>query len=325
VSPETGNNCGSTVNLNRNIALVAVAVSCAAALCQPAPDGLAEVRRLMDANAFAQAEQSLQRYVTANPSSADAHFLLGFVLFREQKATESLAEFTLGAKYRRPKADELKAVAGDYVLLGDFADANKWFSEVTKESPADADAWYLLGRTEYNEGLYQQAVSSFEHALELLPRYVEAENNLGLSWRELGETDKARAAFQAAVDWQGEHPTDAQPFLNLGSLFADQGKLEEAQAFLTRAAALAPDNPKVHEELAHIYEAQSNLPKAQNELEKAIALAPNTSALHYKLGRVYRREGKRDQAQSEFATCDKLNGSHSSVETPNPPNKSAPQ
>lgn len=313
------------MNLNRNIALVALVASCAAALCQPAPDALAAARRLIDANAFAQAEQSLESFVTANPSSADAHFLLGFVLFREQKPRESLAEFTLGAKYRRPKADELKSVAGDYVLLGDYADADKWFSEVTKDSPADADAWYLLGRTEYNESRFQQAVLSFEHALELRPRYIEAENNLGLSWRELGGMDKARVAFQAAVDWQGEHPTDPQPFLNLGTLFADQAKLEEAQAVLTRAAALAPDNPKIHDELAHVYEAQSNLPQAQSELEKAIALAPSASELHYKLGRVYRREGLRDQAQREFATCDKLNGTHSSVETPNPPGRTTPR
>ena len=320
-----GNNGGRRVNLNRDITLVAVLSSCMAASCQPAPDALAGARRLIDANAFAQAEQNLQNYVKANPSSADAHFLLGFVLFREQKSRESLAEFTSGAKYRRPKSDELKAVAGDYVLLGDYADADKWFSEVTRENPADADAWYLLGRTEYSESRYQQAVSSFEHALELRPRYVEAENNMGLSWRELGEMDKARAAFQSAVDWQGEHPADAQPFLNLGTLFADQDKPEEALSYLTRAASLAPDNPKIHDELAHVYEAQNNLAKAQSELEKAIALAPNASELHYKLGRVYRREGMRNEAQREFAACDKLNGTHSSVKTPNPPNRAAPR
>ena len=310
---------------HRILAALAVVAFCAAALCQPAADPFAEARRLIDVGAFAKAEQILQSYLAVNPTAADGHFLLGFVLFREQKPRESLAEFTTGAKYRRPKADELKAVAGDYVLLGDFADADKWFSEVTKESPADAEAWYLLGRTEYSESRYQEAVSSFERALEIKPRFIEAENNLGLSWREAGALEKARGAFQSAVEWQGEHPTDAQPFLNLGTLFADQGKPEEALSYLTRAAALVPDNPKIHDELGHVYEAQSNLPKAQSELERAIALAPNSSELHYKLGRIYRREGMPAQAQREFAICDKLNGSHSSVETPNPPSKTAPQ
>jgi len=301
------------------LAASVLAAICAAAFSQTAADPLAEARRLIDAGAYAKAADTLRSYIVANPSSADAHFLMGFALFREQKPQDSLAEFTAGAKYRRPRADELKAVASDYVLLGDYADADKWFSEVTKVSPSDADAWYLLGRTKYSEGRFQEAVPAFEQSLALHPRHIEAENNLGLSWRELNEMEKARAAFQSAVEWEGEHPTDPQPFLNLGMLFEEENKLDAAVPYLTRAAMLAPDNPKIHEELAHVYEAQSSLSKAQSELEKAVALAPNASELHFKLGRILRREGMREESLREFAICDKLSGTHSSVETPNPP------
>src|SRR5262249_52756081 len=155
-----------------------------------------EPRKLLESGALDKSESALQSYLSGHPESADAHFLLGFVLFREKKARESLAEFTAGAKYRRPRPDELKAVAWDSVLLGDFADADKWFSEITREAPDDADAWYLLGRAQYSESRYREAVASFEHALSVRPRSVEAENNLGLSLRELNEMDKAQAAFQ---------------------------------------------------------------------------------------------------------------------------------
>lgn len=313
------------MSFHRKIASALLIALCAFAQCQTALDPLADARRAVDAGAYAEAAASIQSYLTANPSSADAHFLLGYVLFREQKPKESLAEFTVGAKYRRPKADELKAVASDYVLLGDYADADKWFSEVTAESPSDAEAWYLLGRAKYSESRYNEAIPSFQHALQLRPRYVEAENNLGLSWRELNEKEKARAAFQNASEWQGDHPSDPQPFLNLGTLLADENKLDDALSYLNRAAALTPGNPKIHDELAHVYEAQNDLPKAQNELEKAIVIAPNVSELHFKLGRIYRREGKREESLREFAICDKLNGTHSSVETPNPPSQASPR
>src|SRR6185437_3965900 len=138
----------------------------------------------------------LRNFLDAHPSDPDAHFLYGYVLFREQKARESLAEFTAGAKYRRPNAEELKIVASDYVLLGDFADADKWFSEVVTESPSDADANYLLGRTKFNENDFPAAISSFERALSLRPKYVEAENNIGLAWKELNQFEKASAALQ---------------------------------------------------------------------------------------------------------------------------------
>src|SRR5580704_17371927 len=170
----------------------------AAALCQTSVDPIKEARSLLDAGKISESESILRKYLAANPAAADAHFLLGYALFREQKATESLAEFTAGARYRHPKADELKTVASDYVMLGDYSDADKWFSQVTAERPEDADAWYLLGRTKYKESDYVQAISSFERALAMHPKYIEAENNIGLSWRELNDAEKAKSAFQDA-------------------------------------------------------------------------------------------------------------------------------
>jgi Flp pilus assembly protein TadD len=309
--------------LTRNL-LAAAILSTVPALCQTPPDPLAQARSLLDAGKIEESEAVLRDYIAKNSTNADAHFLLGYALFRNQKPTESLAEFTAGAKFRRPRADELKIVAGDYVMLGDFSDADKWFSQVTAEAPNDADAWYLLGRTKYNENEFAAAVSSFEHALTLRPKYVEAENNIGLCWKELNNRDKARAAFQAAIDWQGETPVDAQPFLNLGTLLADNNQAAEAVPFLTKAVRLEPRNPAIHEELGKVYLAMNKLPEAQAELEQAVTLSPDTSALHYKLAQILRKEGLEDQARQEFAICEKLNGARSSSKTPNPPPSNKP-
>jgi len=285
---------------------------------QTSPDPLAAARSMADQGKLTQAETALRAYLGTSPDSADAHFLLGYVLFREKKARESLAEFTAGAKTRRPGPEELKTVASDYVLLDDLVDADKWFSEVIAESPNYANAHYLLGRTRFNENDYRGAIASFERALALHPKYIEAENNIGLAWRELNDPDKARTAFETAIEWQGAAPTDAQPFLNLGRLYGDQHDFAKAIEFLQRAAELAPNNPTVHEELSHVYAAQPDLTKAQAELEKAIALAPNVSSLHYQLGQLYRRQGLAAQAKKEFEITAKLSGSHSSDKTPNP-------
>jgi Flp pilus assembly protein TadD len=272
-----------------------------------------------------ESESILRSYLAAHPENADAHFLLGYALFRQQKATESLAEFTAGAQFRRPRADELKVVAADYVMLADYSDADKWFSQVVSETPDDADAWYLLGRTRYNENEFAAAISAFERALTLRPKYVEAENNIGLAWKELNDLEKARAAFQAAIDWQGESPIDAQPFLNLGTLLAGANNNQQALAPLSKALSLAPDNPSAHEELGKVYLAMNRLGEAQSELEKAIALSPETSSLHYKLGQILRKEGQADRARQEFAICERLNGAHSSSKTPNPPSTGGPE
>jgi tetratricopeptide (TPR) repeat protein len=243
------------------------------------------------------------------------------VLFRLQDPKASLAAFTAGAKYRRPDPADLKIVASDYVLLKDFADAEKWFNAVVTESPLDADAWYLLGRTQYNEEEFTKAIKSFRQALALRPQYVEAENNLGLALNASNQKDDAQTAYKTAIAWQGETPHDAQPFLNMGTMFVDSHKNEEALPYLIKAVALAPYNPKAHQELSKAYSELHQLEQAQSELEAAVKLAPNISSLHYQLAQVYRKRGLAEQAQKEFDICERLGSAHSSTEAPNPPNR----
>jgi tetratricopeptide (TPR) repeat protein len=139
-------------------------------------------------------------------------------------------------------------------------------------------------------------------------------------------TEKAKAAYRTAIGWQGAAPADPQPFLNLGSMLAEESDYDHAIPLLLKAAVLSRDNPKVHEELGHVFEAQRNLPEAQAELERPVVLAPDTSALRLKLGRIYRRAGMNDRARQEFDLCEMLNSTHSSTSTPNPlkPDRSAP-
>ena len=120
--------------------LVAVVLCAARLLCQDATDPLGPARALLSEGKLQDTESTLRAYLASHPTSADAHFLLGYALFRDQKPNESLVEFTEGAKFRRPHPDELKIVASDYVILSDYMDADKWFSTVVTESPNDADA-----------------------------------------------------------------------------------------------------------------------------------------------------------------------------------------
>jgi tetratricopeptide (TPR) repeat protein len=299
------------------VSLFAV-ISLTFVIAQGSNEPLANARELLSTGRLANAQAALRAYLSDHPDSPDAHFLLGYAFFREKKATESLAEFTAGAKFRRPGPEELETVASDYVLLDDFADADKWFTEVLAERPTDAHVAYLLGRTKYQEGLYDAALSNFDRALTLRPKYVEAEDNRGLALRELNRLDQAQAAFQNAIDWQGTQPANAQPLLNLGSLFILQGDTGKALPLLQRAATLDPQNPTIHEQLGAAYAAQNDLAKAQDELLIAVQLAPETSALHYQLGVLYRRQKKMELAKQEFDLVAKLNSTHSSHNTPNP-------
>src|SRR5258706_1167460 len=296
---------------------------------------------LTQANTFLQqgkpidAEPLLRDYLAHHPNSSDAHFLLGSVLFREiqesasggsspagvkeEKAKASLAEFTAGAKYGKPSASDLKIVALDYILLGDYPDADKWLTRMLESTPNDSEGWYYLGRTKYNENRFDEAVRAFQQSLKLDPQKVKAEDNLGLAYAGLNRVNDAIAAYHSAIEWQKDALTkNPGPFIDLADLLLDQNRSEKAIPYFTDAIQIAPQDSKAHELLGKAHARLNEFPQAQAELEKAAELAPQNANLPCILGPMYRKEGLTEKAKLALDRCAALNGTHSSPERPRP-------
>lgn len=291
------------------------------------PDPLAAARALLQTGHDSAAETSLRDYLAKHPDSANAHFLLGEILFKQKRAKESLAQYTEGAKYRNPSPAELKIVSFDYVLLADYADADKWLTQVVRESPTDAEAWYFLGRARYNENRFADALTAFQQSVKLEPKSVKAEDNLGLAYEGLDRAIEAIDAFQSAIAWQSEAPVkNPDPYINLGGILIEQNRPAEAVKYLGQAIAIPAESyraqgmeelqPRAHEHLAKAYSRLNQLPKAETELEKALELTPNEAHLHYELAQIYQREGLSEKAKSEFDRYTTL-----SAETARSPNR----
>jgi tetratricopeptide (TPR) repeat protein len=302
---------------------------------------LEKAELLVQKGQLSDAEGAVRQDLKVNASSGAGHFLLGYILFREiqaqaertdpnpdalyaapskslvelreANAKESLAEYTAGARYQRPSAFDLKIVAMDYVLLGDFIDADKWLTRSLQWNPGDSDGWYQLGRTKYNENRFTEAVDAFKKCLARDPQDVKAEENLGLSYAGLGDDPKAVSAYQTAIAWEaGSVRKDPEAYLGLGTLLLSQNHPKEAIPALIQATQIAPSVSQGHELLGKAYIQANDLSKAQSELEEAVKLSPETARLHYVLGQVYRKEGLTAKAKAEFDRCAALQGTHSS-------------
>jgi tetratricopeptide (TPR) repeat protein len=324
-------------------------------LSQSPDSSVEQARSLLQEGKLDDADLTVRQFLARHPDSADAHFLLGHILFREiqaqatrqtaspspsattpgglktlgpsstsassrdEKARAALAEFTAGAKIRTPDASDLKTVALIYVVLGDYPDADKWLTKMLEWTPNDADGWYLLGRAKYNENRFAEAISAFQSSLKLDPANVKTEDNLGLSFAGLNRNEEAAAAYQQAIAWQEKSlQKDSDPYVDMGSLLLDENRNEDAIPFLKQAVELSPYTSKPHELLGQAYSRLNQIPLAQSELEKAIALSPKTASLHCMLGPIYRKQSFLDKAKIEFEQCASLNSEHTTPQEARP-------
>ncbi len=264
---------------------------------------------------YADAENVLRSYIADHADNADARYLLGYVLFREDKPAESLAVYTEAARLRKPLAENLRTVSLDYVLLKDYPDAEHWIKSALSLDPDDAEAWYQLGRIEYTLNRFQDSVTAFQRSLDLDLASVKAENNLGLALEGLNRTDDAVAAYRKAISMQAESTSPSeQPLLNLGKVLVERNQLDAALPMLEKAQGIAPHDWKILEQLGRLQSEKGNLEAAARAFEQAIAIEPQRASLHFQLGQVYRKSGAADKAAREFALVQQLQGTHSTPE-----------
>jgi len=298
----------------------------------PALDGdveLQRVRGLLDQSKLDEAESAVRKYTAQHPHNSNGYFLLGFTLFRrvqsmakssgtflapgevpstaldpkKRDATirESLEAYTEGAKYGKPSVEDLKIVSFDFVLIGDYASADKWLSLALEWNPADADGWYYLGRAKYNENRFEEAIGSFQKCLALRPRYALAANGIGLSYEGLNRIPDAITWLNNAISWQeGSLKQSPEPYIDLGELLTQQARFDDALLPLQKAVAIDSRNIRAHEKLGKVFLSLNRLSEAQGEIERTISLDPERAAPHYLLGQIYRKQGRLDKARSEL-------------------------
>ncbi len=131
-----------------------------------------------------------------------------------------------------PEVLNLMAVAHFYRQEYDVA--KKYLLEVTDSAPKLYKSWHNLGILYQIENDLEKAVELITKAVEIEPLFGKAWRSLGDCYLELGDNELAREAFLTAVDID---KNDLISKYNLALICANEGKKEEALAWLGSAAA----------------------------------------------------------------------------------------
>ena len=302
---------------NRKVLGVVVCLLASAASAQfpakvePPPDPSVSFNESSVPSNLPTIESGLRRKLKVDPDSALTLYALGEVLQRENKPKESLEIYTRASRLQKPDAEQLRSVAMDYALLKLYDDAIHWLQIAQSFDPHDADVLYDLGRCFYTQGRFHEAEDMYLRVLQIVPKSVKAEENLGLTLDMETEPQKAEAALRTAAAWADQEATDEWPYLNLGAFLLDHGRAAEAVTFLEKARNRNPRDATCHEKLGRALAESGQTPAGIEELQIAAQLDPQNPKIHFELGRAYRDAGERDKAAAEFALSQTLYGAHS--------------
>ncbi|WP_299484817.1 tetratricopeptide repeat-containing serine protease family protein [Acaryochloris sp. IP29b_bin.137] len=188
-----------------------------------------------------------------------------------------------------------------------------------KNMGSSADDWYLQARNKFKRGDYQGAITDFNQAINLNPKYQEAFNGRGIAYSKLKDYSQALADFEEAIALEPDgskkvyynraltysrlkqhspaiadyskaiafNPRNGKAYNNRGTSYKAIREYENAIADYTKAIAIDAKDFKAYYNRGLTYYALRQFPQALADYDQAIALEPRDAVAYNNRGNIY--------------------------------------
>jgi len=263
----------------------------------PEQAALIEFARLCHANGQLEAAiSSYQALIFLQPGEPRWPHLLASILAGFGRLDEAL-----------PLLRRTTQLAPDHLVgwlrLGDAlfksnatVEAESAFQEALRRAPGNPYALLGLARCDLQVERWTAARSHLQQAVVTDAKFADAQSLLASVFERLGNPEgaaQARARMQngghyaaAPDDWTEElvgYCHNPYMLLTAASSAVADGEPRKALAPLDRALAIAPNDPRIHRQLAKILYTLQEPERARAEMEQAVALAPTDENMQFDL------------------------------------------
>ena len=176
-------------------------------------------------------------------------------------------------------------ISGDAsYVAGDLFNAVREYRNALLLDENNPEAANSLGVCMARLGKPQEAFALFNDLLMKSPRDLHARYNKGCTLLKLGESAKAKAAFESCLDIDPDH---AFSLLRLGQIAAREGNESQAEAFFQRAGRDPQAAHVALREMAALHHGKGRFDRAQDLLFKALTASPDDITSLNLLARIY--------------------------------------
>ncbi|XP_053978579.1 protein O-mannosyl-transferase TMTC2 isoform X1 [Hylaeus anthracinus] len=208
---------------------------------------------------------------------------------------------------------------------GRVAEAEEAFVQALRYRPNMADVHYNLGILQQGRKNYDEAILSYQRAIHFRPSLAQAYVNLGAALATVGRGTEAAAVLRTGASLDGSGLKDkraheaarVQALLQLGALYADQGRLQRALSAYREALHAMPDHyppQSVYNLLGETLSRLQQYAEAERWFQASLASQPDHVPAHITYGKLLARNSSRVlEAERWFLRARRLAPDDSSV------------
>lgn len=176
---------------------------------------------------------------------------------------------------------------------GDYPAAITYFTLVIKNpnSPRKrlVESFNNRGLCHRRMGDLKLALADYNRALNLMPNYDTAINNLGNIWLKRREYDQAIAEFTRAISI---NPKDAGYYFNRGLAWQQKGDPDQAISDYNRAVELKPDFARAYAFRGIAWARKNELQRALDDYNRSARIQPGLAMVRFYRAKLYLTMGR---------------------------------
>jgi serine/threonine protein kinase/tetratricopeptide (TPR) repeat protein len=164
------------------------------------------------------------------------------------------------------------AIAAMNLRTGNYSDALTGFQHIVDVDPQNATAYVFLGNTYDALGRTSDAEQQFRHAIAISPQCWNCYNSLGLFLSKHARYADAAQAWQKVIELT---PDNRWGYTNVSGAYFYIGQFEKANEYNDKALKVAPDEAELYANAGTLAFFLGHFEDDVKYLQKAIDLQPN--------------------------------------------------
>jgi tetratricopeptide (TPR) repeat protein len=196
--------------------------------------------------------------------------------------------------------DELGDKAFAATNKGDFATAEKYWTEILEKFPDNAAVWSNRGNSRVSQNKLQEALADYNKAVELAPNVTDPYLNRGTALEGLGRWEMAIADYNRVLELD---PKDAMAYNNRGNAQAGLGRWEMAIADYQKSIEMAPNFAFARANYALALYETGQIDKAIREMRNIVRKYPKFADMRAALTAAYWVQGQKGEAESNWVAA----------------------
>ncbi|NJD01545.1 MAG: tetratricopeptide repeat protein [Ruminiclostridium sp.] len=189
-----------------------------------------------------------------------------------------------------------------------WQDSEILYRHMLSLAPQSSPLHNNLGLVLVERGKFDEAISHYEKADQLVPNHAQTYYNIAIALYNLGKPDEAINKLKETLNTRTTE-IEVYPAANymLGYILSKKGKYDEAVFYFNQAILLEPNYAEAYYYLGMVLACQSKMDEAIEKFRKTLQIQPLNANAHKYLGLALAAQGVFDEAIEEYRKAVRIN------------------